>query len=47
MKQPEYTAKFQYIEGNINDKNDLIRCDILQAKAVVILCDKFAPSPEI
>lgn len=42
LMKPEFISTLQYIEGNSLDQNDLKRCLVQKAKAVIILSDKFS-----
>ena len=42
LMKPKYASSLQYIEGSSLDSNDLKRCLVQKAKAVIILSDKFS-----
>ena len=42
LMKPKYTSSLQYIEGSSLDPNDMRRCLVHKAKAVIILSDKFS-----
>eukprot|EP00356_Strombidium_inclinatum_P015345 CAMPEP_0170485948 /NCGR_PEP_ID=MMETSP0208-20121228/5086_1 /TAXON_ID=197538 /ORGANISM="Strombidium inclinatum, Strain S3" /LENGTH=150 /DNA_ID=CAMNT_0010759761 /DNA_START=981 /DNA_END=1433 /DNA_ORIENTATION=+ len=42
LMKPKYVSTLQYIEGSSLDPNDLKRCLVQKAKAVIILSDKFS-----